>query len=190
MSTRSSASGASSAHARATNMTSAPRARAAPSVRYASRSRRFARFRSTEPRICRLTAKPARPGPREGTQRSTKARRSSRRPVWNTAWISLACLRRAGRGSPNGRTARLTAPRLDGEPLASLRAPPLEHLSSAWRTHALAEAVRLLPAPRVRLVRPLHGGTPSVDRSTCVVYLRRFPKSRYVTLLRARFTVW
>ena len=170
MSARSSPSGAWRAHARAMNMASTLRARATPSVRYASRSRRLARFRRTEPRICLLTAKPARPGPRVGTQRSTKARRSSRRPVWNTDWISLACLRRAVRGSPNGLTARLTAPPLDGEPLASLRAPPLQYLSSTWRTHALPEAMRLLPAARVRLVRPLHGGTPSVDRPTYVVY--------------------
>jgi hypothetical protein len=170
MSARNSSSGAFRAHARATNIACTPRARATPSARYASRIRRLARFRRTEPRICLLTAKPARPGPREGTQRSTKARRSSRRPAWNTAWISLACLRRAVRGSPNGLTARLTAPPLDGEPLASLRAPPLQHLSSAWRTHALPESMRLLPPARVRLIRPLHGGTPSVDRRTCVVY--------------------
>jgi len=170
ISARNSSRGALRAHARATNIASTPRSRAAPSARYASRMRRLARFRRTEPRICLLTAKPARPGPREGTQRSTKARRSSRRPAWNTAWMSLACLRRAVRGSPNGLTARLTAPRLDGEPLASLRPPPLQHLSSAWRTHALPKAMRLLPAARVRLIRPLHGGTPSVDRRTFVVY--------------------
>jgi hypothetical protein len=170
MSARSSSSGAFKAHARAMNIASTLRARPDPRARYASRSRRLARFRLTEPRICLLTAKPARPGPRVGTQRSTKARRSSRRPAWNTDWISLACLRRAVRGSPNGLTARLTAPPLDGEPLASLRAPPLQYLSSTWRTHALPETVRLRPAARVRLVRPLHGGTPSVDRRTCVVY--------------------
>ena len=170
MSARSSANGAFRAHARATNMASTPGARAAPSARYASRRRRLARFRFTEPLTCLLTAKPARPGPREGTQRSTKARLSSRRPAWKTAWISLACLRRAVRGSPNGLTARLTVPPLDGEPLTSLRAPPLQHLSSTWRTHALPEAMRLLPSARVRLERPLHGGTPSVGRRTCVVY--------------------
>ena len=170
MSARSSSSGAFRAHARAMNMASTLRARDDPSVRYASRRRRLARFRRTEPRICLLTAKPARPGPRVGTQRSTKARRSSRRPAWNTDWISLACLRRAVRGSPNGLTARLTAPPLDGEPLASLRAPPLQHFSSTRRAHALPEAMRLLPSARIRLIRPLHGETPSVDRPTCVVY--------------------
>ena len=170
ISARNSGKGAFKAHARATNMASTPRARDAPSARYASRNRRLARFRFTEPRICLLTAKPARPGPREGTQRSTKARRSSLRPAWNTAWISLACLRRAVRGSPNSPTARLTVPPLDGEPLASLRSPPLEHFSATWRTHPLPKAMRLLPSARVRLVRPLHRGTPSVDRRTCVVY--------------------
>jgi hypothetical protein len=30
--------------------------------------------------------------------------------------------------------------------------------------------MRLLPAARVRLIRALHGGTPSVDRRTFVVY--------------------
>jgi hypothetical protein len=30
--------------------------------------------------------------------------------------------------------------------------------------------MRLLPAARIRLIRPLHGETPSVDRPTYVVY--------------------
>jgi hypothetical protein len=170
ISLRNSARGASRAHARATKTTFMPGARACPRPRYASRNRLLARFRRAAPRICLLTAKPTRPGPRHGTQRSTKARRSSLRPVWNTAWISLACLRRAVRGRPNFPTARLTAPSLDGEPLASLGAPPLEDLPSTWRTHPLPEAVRLLPSARVWLIRPLHRGTPSVDRRTCVVY--------------------
>ena len=170
MSLRSSARGASRAHARATKTAFMPGACACPRPRYASRRRLLARLRRVAPRICLLTAKPTRPGPGHGTQRSTKARRSSLRPVWNTAWISLACLRRAVRGSPNFPTARLTAPSLDGEPLASLGAPPLEDLPSTRRLHALPEPVRLRPSARVWLKRPLHGGTPSVDRRTCVVY--------------------
>ena len=42
---------------------STPRARPGSQCRYASRSRRLARFRRAAPRICLLTAKPARPGP-------------------------------------------------------------------------------------------------------------------------------
>ena len=80
-----SASGASSAQARATNTTSTPRRVADPSPRYAARSLRRARFRRTAPRICRLTANPARAGPGRGTHKSTNARRSSRRPCWKTA---------------------------------------------------------------------------------------------------------
>jgi hypothetical protein len=170
ISARNSARGASRAQARATITASTPSAVWGPSDRYASRNRLLARLRRTEPRICLLTAKPARPCPWRGTQRSTKPRRSSLRPAWNTAWISLACLRRALRGSPSLPTARLTAPSLDGEPLASLRAPPLEDLSTTLSFHTLPETMRLLPAARVWLIRSLHGGTPSVDRRTCIVY--------------------
>src|SRR5215475_12038605 len=73
--------------------------------------------------------------------------------------MSLACLRRAVRGRPNAATARLTLATLDGEPLASLRAPSLEDLSSTLRPHPLTEAVRLLPSARVWLERPPHRET-------------------------------
>ncbi len=164
ISVRSASIGASRAQARATKTASTPRSRAGASPRYAARSLRRARLRRTAPRICRLTANPARAGPRRGTHRSTNARRSSRRPCWKTAWISVGCLRRASRGSPSGPTARLTTASLDGETLASLRAAALEDLPTAWRLHSLPEAVCLLPAAPVWLVRPLHGGTPSVSR--------------------------
>jgi hypothetical protein len=170
MSFRKSANGASRAQPRATKTRFIPGVRARSRTRYASRNRLLARFRRAAPRICLLTAKPARPGPWHGAQRSTKARRSFLLPAWNTAWISLACLRRAVRGSPNFPTARLTAPSLDGEPLASLGAAPLENLPSTLRLHALAEPVCLRPSARVWLIRPLHGGTPSVERRTRVVY--------------------
>ncbi len=164
ISVRSSSSGASRARARATKTASTPRSCAGPSPPYAARSLRRARFRRTAPRICLLTANPARAGPGCGTHKSTNARRSSRRPCWKTAWISVGCLRRASRGSPSGPTARLTTASLDGETLASLRAPALEDFPTTWCLHSLPEAVCLLPAAPVRLERPLHGGTPSVDR--------------------------
>ena len=164
ISARSSSSGASRAQARATKTASTPRSCAGPSPRYAARSLRRARLRLIAPRICRLTANPARAGPRRGTHKRTKARRSSRRPCWKTVWISVGCLRRASRGSPSGPTARLTTASLDRETLASLRASALEDLPTTWCLHSLPEAVCLLPAASVGLVRPLHGGTPSVGR--------------------------
>lgn len=45
----------------------------------------------------------------------------------------------------------------DGDPLAALGAPPLEHIPSPGRTHPLAEAMNSLPSDPTRLVRPLHG---------------------------------
>jgi hypothetical protein len=164
ISARNSLIDASRAHARATKTASRPRICGNPSPRYASRILRRARLRRTAPRICRLTAKPTRAGPPRGTHRSTNARRSSRRPCWKTAWISLACLKRASRGSPSAPTARLTTAPLDGETLASLGASPLENFPSTGSLHPLTEAMCLLPAASVRLVRPLHGGTPSVGR--------------------------
>src|SRR5262245_36585701 len=104
--------------------------------------------------------------------------------------MSLACLRRAVRGRPNAATARLTLATLDGEPLASLRAPSLEDLSSTLRLHPLTEAVRLLPSARVWLERPPHRETPSVGCRTFVVYRPHFLKSRRATLLRAHFAMW
>jgi hypothetical protein len=66
--------------------------------RYASRSRRRARFRFAAPRICRLTAKPAR---RVSARRQSamKLGRSSRLPCWKTAWNSADRRRRSPRGS-------------------------------------------------------------------------------------------
>src|SRR5262249_9382905 len=43
----------------------------------------------------------------------------------------------------------------DGEPLAALGAPPAQHLATVLGLHSAAEAMHLLPAPFVRLVRPL-----------------------------------
>ena len=85
-------------------------------ARYASRSRRRARLRSTAPPSCRLTAKPT--PPRLGT--AARARRSSaapRRPrCWKTAWNSAAAGGAASRpatehrrGCRPTRTARRSA---------------------------------------------------------------------------------
>lgn len=125
----------------------------------------MARLRLTAPRIWRLAAKAARVAAGRGRQSRTKARRSSRRPCWKTAWISLGCRRRASRESRCAPTAAFTPARLDAEPLASFRAPPLEDLAPALGLHAGTEAVCFLPPPLVRLKCPLHGETPSL-RST------------------------
>jgi hypothetical protein len=57
---------------------------------------------------------------------------------------------------------------LDREALSALCATSLEHLSSAQGLHPFAEAMRLLPAPAVRLKRPLHRNVPfrSCSRSS------------------------
>ncbi len=151
----SSAASAASTAARATKTRSSPPGRAT-SRRYASRSRRLARLRLTAPRIWRLAAKPARAAPARGRHRSTKARRSSRRPCWKTVWISLGFVRRASRGRLYAPTAAFTPARLDAKPLAPFRAPPLENFPTTLGLHSSPEPVRLLPAPRVRLKRPLH----------------------------------
>jgi hypothetical protein len=49
---------------------------------------------------------------------------------------------------------------LDRQPLASLCAPPLEHLPPALGLHARAKPMRLLSTPHIGLKRPLHGKTP------------------------------
>ena len=45
---------------------------------------------------------------------------------------------------------------LDGQPLSPFRPASLQHLSTAQGLHALAESVRLLPAPDIRLKCSLH----------------------------------
>jgi len=45
---------------------------------------------------------------------------------------------------------------LDCQPLSPLRPASLQHLSTTQGLHALAESVRLLPAPDVRLKCPFH----------------------------------
>lgn len=66
--------------------------------RYASRTRRRARFRFAAPRSCRLTAKPARRVPAR-RHSAMKLGRSSRLPCWKTAWNSADRRRRSPRGS-------------------------------------------------------------------------------------------
>jgi len=66
--------------------------------RYASRTRRRARFRFAAPRSCRLTAKPARRVSAR-RHRATKLGRSSRLPCWKTFWNSADRRRRSPRGS-------------------------------------------------------------------------------------------
>ena len=98
MSSTSSGNGRSAALGRATTTSSTFAAIKARTCRYASRTRRRARFRFAAPRSCRLTAKPAR---RVSARRhnATKFGRSSRLPYWKTAWNSADRRRRSPRGS-------------------------------------------------------------------------------------------
>src|SRR4029453_16062073 len=137
--------------------------RAARCRRNASRSRRLARFRLTAPRTCRLTVNPAFRVPGVGIHRATNAGRSTPLPRSNTAWNSPARRSRASRGSANGFAPLAVTAELDREPLPPLRPPPLQNFAAARRLHALAEAVRLGPAPPVRLIRPLHREFLSIE---------------------------
>jgi hypothetical protein len=98
MSSTSSGNGRRAALGRATTTSATSAAINARTWRYASRSRRRARFRFAAPRSCRLTAKPAR---RVSARRqsATKLGRSSRLPCWKTAWNSADRRRRSPRGS-------------------------------------------------------------------------------------------
>jgi len=61
------------------------------------------------------------------------------------------------RSKTAGRTGHLLRGDRDGDPLAALGAPPLEHVPPPGRTHPLPEAMNSLPSDPTRLVRPLHG---------------------------------
>src|SRR5207245_10087267 len=126
--------------------------------------------RCSAPQSWRLASKATRVAPGRGHQSKTNARRSSRRPCWKTAWISLECRRRASRESRCAPTAAFTPARLDAEPLASFRAPSLADLAPTLGLHAGTEAVCLLPPPLVWLKRTLHAETHSLARLTWLLY--------------------
>ena len=98
MSSTSSGNGRRAALGRATTISATSATISARTWRYASRTRRRARFRFAAPRSCRLTAKPTR---RVSARRHSamKLDRSSRLPCWKTAWNSAARRRRSPRGS-------------------------------------------------------------------------------------------
>ncbi len=79
---------------------------------------------------------------------------------------------------------------LDRQPLATLRAPTLEHLPPALRLHPRAKSVRLLPPPHIWLERPLHGQTLLMGGRTHVVYGAPSSKSRHASPLRPSAPLW
>ena len=98
ISSTSSGNGRRAALGRATTTSSTSATIKARTWRYASRTRRRARFRFAAPRSCRLTAKPARRVSAR-RHRAMKLGRSSRLPCWKTAWNSADRRRRSPRGS-------------------------------------------------------------------------------------------
>jgi hypothetical protein len=109
MSSTSSWNGLSTAPGRPTTTSLTSAAIWARTCRYASRSRRLARFRRTAPRTWRLTANPTcRPTPRRHS--ATNVGHSCRLPCWKTAWNSAARRRRSPRGSDNPACDVGTAP--------------------------------------------------------------------------------
>jgi hypothetical protein len=149
----------------------APAGRPRPCRRYASRSRRFTRFRRTAPRSWRLTANPTFRPRSAGSHRNRQVRRSTRLPRWKRAWISSACLRRSFRGRVSVLDARGTTLQLHGQALPPFGASALEDVSPSLGFHPLPEAMRLLPTSPIGLKRPLHPDTPwSCGRTACPVY--------------------
>src|SRR3972149_6859577 len=131
-----------------------------------------------EPRAARPAAAAARgPSPRRrGPAGSRRSPRDAARPSHARARSStadqFACP--AGRAPECRRwwsTARAEEGRLsDGQPFPPLRAPALDHFPPALGLHPLAESVRLLPPPHVRLERPLHErGSPPYNRRIATV---------------------
>ena len=79
-------------------------------ARYASRILRRARFRATAPRICRLTANPARLGSFPSRHSTISERRSIRLPRWKSAWNSAPVVSRSRRGKPRSRRRVVSVP--------------------------------------------------------------------------------
>ncbi len=110
----------------------------------------------------------ARKGPHRGSLEDDEARRMA------TTAVALEGQKLPPPPQPDslrvGAGVRHGSPRLfrgdgDGQPLATLGAAPLQHVSPGRCGHACPESVRALPLPVARLVRPLHREAVSQPRT-------------------------
>jgi hypothetical protein len=140
---------------RATTTRSTPAPAGREMRRKLSRSRRRARFLSTDPPTRRLTARPRRSKERPLGAATRRNKRPSRRAPRLNAASNSAPVRRRWRDRK--RMRRLAPARAsDGDPLPALLAAALQDELPSLRPHADEEAVGALPATVVRLERPLH----------------------------------
>jgi hypothetical protein len=109
-----------SALGRAITMTAARGGAASRAARYASRSLRRARLRSTAPRIWRLTANPARRAS-ASPHRTTREGRSILLPCLKSAWNSALLVNRSRRGKRRSRRSGVCDPLPAGSPAPSAR---------------------------------------------------------------------
>ena len=130
-------------------------------ARYASRSRRRARFRWTAPRTCRLTAKPARRGSSVARHSTIMDGRSIRLPRWKSAWKSALLVNRSRRGNRPFRRSAVSAPsRADASKLSGR----LWSSSAPGSRESSSVVARLVETSASLSVFPLRSSNrPSVD---------------------------
>ena len=127
--------------------------------RNSSRMRRFARFRRTAPPTRRVAMMPSRATSIPfGRVNSVRYRPRLRTPCCWTRWNSGRRRIRSRRVRLR-RTCRVVGRSPDGDPLAPLGTPALQHPLPGLRAHPLAEAVRSAATAPVRLIRTLHDPT-------------------------------
>ena len=127
--------------------------------RNSSRIRRFARFRRTAPPMRRVAMMPSRAlSIPFGRVNSVRYRPRLRTPCSWTRWNSGRRRIRSRRVRLR-RTSRVVGRSPNGDPLAALGTPALQHSLPGLRAHPLAEAVRSAATAPVRLIRTLHDPT-------------------------------
>ena len=127
--------------------------------RNSSRMRRFARFRRTAPPTRRVAMMPSRATSIPfGRVNSVRYRPRLRTPCCWTRWNSGRRRIRSRRVRLR-RTSRVVGRSPNGDPLAALGTPALQHSLPGLRAHPLAEAVRSAATAPVRLIRTLHDPT-------------------------------
>jgi hypothetical protein len=147
---------------RATNTRSSPSPSRRGSCRNPSRRQRRIRFRTTADPSFRLTARPRRSAsPPLGSAITRKNRPPTRVPRRKTRSKSERTRKRRSRPKPDSMTPSGPA-RSDGQPLPALLPPPLQDHPATLRPHPDQKAVGSLSLPIVGLIRPLHGGFPSL----------------------------
>ena len=161
--------------------------------RNSSRTRRFARFRRTAPPTRRVAMMPSRATSVPfGRVKSVRKRPRLRTPFRWTRWNSGRRRIRSRRVRPRCTSGGAESP--NGDSLAPLGTPALEHPLPRLRAHSLSEAMGApAPAP-VRLVRALHDPTTppwvetrivSEGRSACQSRRREDPAGVVPTSRRA-----